>query len=1056
MVLKLRRVSLALMMILFCTSMAAQSVLHGTVVDAAGEPVIGASVIVDGGKTTKGTITDFDGNFTLNVSAGTKLKISYVGYNTLNVTAKDGMRVTLEENATMLQGVEVVAYGVQKKVTVTGAISSVKTEDLTRTSISNVSNVLAGQLSGVSAVQWSGEPGSDAATIYLRGKATWGDSAPLIQVDGVERGMNDIDPEEIESITVLKDASATAVFGVRGANGVILITTKRGKEGKTRVNFSTSVSALTPTKLVEQASSYEYASFYNLMNDNDGTARRFDDAIVQKFLDGSDPIRFPSTRWTDYIMKDVSLQTQHNVSISGGTDKVRYFISGGYFSQDGLFKDFELPYEYTHQYKRFNYRANLDIDVTKTTTLSVNLAGSKGNKNRPYSGSGGSSDLIKQVYFASPFSSPGIIDGKYITTGTSYEDGLLLPFTGGSGLSYYGNGFRHSSTNNLQADLQLTQKLDFITKGLAFRMKGSYNSTYSSEKRGQASVASYTPTYLAQYDEYGNVLKNADGQVLYDTSKLYYRKSGETTNPEYSIDTGKARDWYFEAALNWNRSFGLHSLSALMLYNQSKVYYPSTLSDIPRGYVGLVGRVTYDWNNRYMAEFNIGYNGSENFAEDKRFGTFPAMSVGWIASEESFFKPLKKVISYMKLRASWGLVGNDKIGGSRFMYTSDPYSVNATALIDKGGYAYNFGIDNTTLTQAAYLTSMNNPDVTWETAFKQDYGVDINFLDDRLRGIFDYYVEHRKNILLQDGTIPVVAGFGIYTPYANLGKVDSWGWEASLKWQDKIGQDFRYWLGVNVSYNQNEIKEQKEAPQSNIYQYAKGHRIGARSQYLFYGFYNEDMPARYEQEFGKPFPEHQVVELKPGDAVFVDLDGDGKIDGNDYSRDYGFTDDPEYTIGMSMGFQWKRLGLNMQWAGAWNVSRMLSGTFRTPFYSASSKTEGGLLRYITQHSWSVDDPTGDYEYPRPSWDNYDNNYATSTLFEKDAKYLRLKTLQITYDFDFRWMKKIGMNSLQLGLSGYNLLTFSPYIWGDPESRANDSAPTYPLQRTYTLSLKFGF
>lgn len=1053
--LRLRSVSLAMMILLFTSAMA-QKALHGTVVDSAGEPVIGASVIVDKSGASTGTVSDLDGNFTLNVDAGTKLKISFIGYDPVTVSASDGMKVTLQDNSTQLSGVEVVAYGVQKKVTVVGAISSVKTEDLTRTSVSNVSNVLAGQLSGVSSIQYSGEPGSDAATIYLRGQATWGDSAPLIQVDGVERGMNDIDPEEIESITVLKDASATAVFGVRGANGVILITTKRGKEGKTRINFSTSISALTPTKLIDQADSYEYATFYNEMNDNDGIPRRFDDEIVQKFRDGSDPIRFPSTRWTDYIMKDVSLQTQHNISISGGTSKVRYFLSAGLYTQDGLFKDFSLPYDYTHQYKRFNYRANLDLDVTKTTTLSVNLAGSKGNKNRPYAGQGGSSDLMKQIYFATPFSSPGIIDGKFVSTGTNYEDGLLLPFTGAHGMTYYGNGFRHSSTNKLQADIQLVQKLDMLTKGLSFKVKGSYNSTYSTEKSGSAGLATYTPAFKAMTDEYGNVVKDGDGKIVYDTSRLLYRKSGETTNPEYSVNTGKARDWYFEASLNWNRTFGLHSLSALMLYNQSKVYYPSTLSDIPRGYVGLVGRVTYDWNNRYIAEFNIGYNGSENFAEDKRFGTFPAFSAGWIASEEPFFKPLKKVVSYLKLRASWGLVGNDKIGGSRFMYTADPYVVNQTSLIGKDGYAYSFGIDNSTITQAAYLTSMNNPDVTWETAFKRDYGIDVNFLGDRLRGVFDYYLEHRKDILLQDATIPNMAGFGIYTPYANLGVVDSWGWEAALKWQDKIGKDFRYWIGVNLSYNQNEIKERKEAPQNNAYQYAKGHRIGARSQYLFYGFYDEGMPARYEAEMGRPFPKHQVAELKPGDAVYVDLDGNGEIDGNDASRDYGYTDAPEYTMGLNMGFQWKRLGFNMQWAAAWNVSRMLSGTFRCPFYSAATREEGGLLSYIPEHSWRADNPTGDYEYPRPSWNNYDNNYATSTLYEKDAKYLRLKTLQITYDFDFSWMKKIGMSTLQVGLSGYNLLTFSPYIWGDPESRANDSAPTYPLQRTYTLSLKVGF
>lgn len=350
-----------------------QSTIKGTVIDAKGEPIIGANVVAEG--TTTGTITDIDGVFRLNVPAGTKLKISFIGFETKTVASKNDMRVILVEDATSLQEVEVVAYGVQKKVTMTGAISSVKSEDLTRTSIGSVANILGGQMTGLTTVQYSGEPGSDVAEIFIRGKATWADSSPLIQVDGVERkqGLSEIDPNEIESITILKDASATAVFGVRGANGVILITTKRGKEGKAKISFSTSASILSPTKLVEQANSYQYATFYNAMNRNDKTAPVFSDGVIQKFQDGSDPIRFPSIRWTDYIMGDATLQSQHNVNISGGTDKVRYFISAGAYTQGGLFNEFKLPYNISYQYRRFNYRSNLDMDVTKTTTISLNI-----------------------------------------------------------------------------------------------------------------------------------------------------------------------------------------------------------------------------------------------------------------------------------------------------------------------------------------------------------------------------------------------------------------------------------------------------------------------------------------------------------------------------------------------------------------------------------------------------------------------------------------------------------------------------------------------------------
>lgn len=1029
-----------------------QQVVTGVVVDDMGEAVIGATVTVDGGDASMGTLTDINGRFSINAAKGARLRITYVGYKPVVVAAQNGMRVQLQSEEVSLRGVEVVAYGVQKKVTVTGALSSVKGAELTRTPVSSVNNVIAGQLSGVTSVQYSGEPGSDAATIFVRGQGTWNDSSPLIQVDGVERSMSDIDPEDIESITVLKDASATAVFGVRGANGVVLITTKRGTEGKAKVDVSTSFSALAPTKMVEQAGSYGYAQFYNQMQLNDFDASggaeftpMFSDAVLQKFKDGNDPIRFPSMQWADYIMKDVTLQTKHSVNVSGGTKNLRYFVSAGMMTQGGLFKEFNQDYDYGYQYNRFNYRANLDLDVTQSTTVSFNVAGNVSNADKPNTG-GGSSGLIMTMYQATPFSSPGIIDGKFVSTSTDYSDGVTLPFVGGNGLSYFGNGGigdieaingGHISTNinKLQIDLQLQQKLDFVTKGLLLKLKGAYNNQFNVVKSGTVTKATYYP-------------------ILDEDGKIVYRKYGENGLQTYEEETGKARDWYFEASLNYNRTLGDHTFTGLLLYNQSKTYYPSTYRDVPRGYVGLVGRATYDYQNRYLAEFNIGYNGSENFHPDRRFGTFPAGSVGWVVSEEKFFKPLDGVVSFLKLRASWGLVGNDRIGGSRFMYTSDPYVVGDGQYLVRDGHGYNFGIDNATLHMGAYEMAKNNPDVSWEKAFKQDYGVDINFLDNRLRTTFDYYREHRTNILLQDMTAPSYVGYAV--PYANLGVVDSWGWELSLKWNDNIGKDFRYWVSVNVSYNQNEIKEKKEAPLKNDYQYEKGHRIGARYMYQFFRFYDEDTPRLYEETFGEPFPK-QLVDLKDGDAVFVDLDHNGIIDDNDKTRAIGYTDDPEYIAGINCGFSYKDWEFSMQWTGAWNVSRMIEDVFRIPFKSRTGMSDGGLLQYHIDHTWSPDNPGQDYDYPRATWANgLNNNYLDCSLYEKDAKYLRLKTIALAYNFHADFLKrKLGINNLQIAISGYNLLTFTPFIWGDPETRTS-SAPSYPLQKTYTVSLKLNF
>ena len=1060
--------------------------VKGTVVDETGEPVIGATVLVVGGSASQGTITDMDGNFSVNVKPGQKLKITYIGYDESIVTAKEGMKVQMKTSgAVSLNTVEVVAYGVQKKVTMTGAISSVKSEDLVRTSVGSVNNVLGGQLSGVTTVQYSGEPGDDAAEIFVRGKATWGDSQPLIQVDGVERTMADIDPNEIESVTVLKDASATAVFGVRGANGVVLITTKRGSQGKAKISVSTSWTALSPTKMVEQASSLEYANFYNQMSENDywqtanlavangkyasleaymaekPFSKSFSDAIIQKFATGSDPIRFPNTRWADYIMKDVTLQQQHNLNISGGTDRVKYFISTGYYSQDGLFKEFGANYDFGYQYHRFNYRSNLDLKATKTTTLSFNVAGNVSNADKPYTGSG-AAGLIKQIYYATPFSSPGIIDNKLVYCTTDYTDGLKLPFVGGDGMGYYGKGFMQTNINKIQMDLVLDQKLDFITKGLSFKAKGSYNSAYTISKQGNCQVATYNP--LVQYDEQGNVIYNADG-----TPYIVYRQNDNDTDPSYSASQGKARDWYLEGSFNYSRVFGKHTVNALMLYNQSKQYYYSNISypDVPRSYVGLVGRVTYDYANRYMAEFNIGYNGSENFAPGRRFGTFPAGSIGWIISEEKFWKPISKIASFFKLRASWGLVGNDKtLDKIRFMYLADPYITGSYGLVNNMSnwadtYGYLFGnaqsgtVQGTSSIAGAYESIKNNPDIGWEKAFKQDYGFDLYFFGDRFKTTFDYYREHRTDILVRDATVPSSIGFTM--PYTNAGETKAWGWELSLGYNDKIGKNFRFWGKLNLSYNQNEIIEMKEEPQKNDYMLAKGHRIGARSMYKFWKYYEgEQTKAEYEQTFGTPFPQQRITNLQPGDCVYVDLDGDGKIDPNDMTRDNGYTDDPEYMAGLTLGFNYKRLTFNMQLTGAWNVSRYITDVFRQPFYCSSNTTQGGLLSYHVNNTWTP----GVYEsqdalYPRATWANAEQNYENSDLWEKDAKYLRLKTVSLSYDFINPTFKKIGMNKCEVTLSGYNLLTFTPYKWGDPETRASN-APSYPLQRTYTISLNVGF
>lgn len=1023
--------------------------VQGTVMDSNGDPIIGANVKVEG--STTGTITDLDGKFNIQAKPGAKLQVSFIGYETKTVKIGKGeLKVTLNEDSQMLAEVEVVAYGAQKKATLTGAIASVKAADLTQTAMSSVTQALAGQMTGISSVQYSGEPGADGANLLIRGKASFNDASPLIQLDGVvmEEGtvnINDIDPEEIESISILKDASATAVFGVRGANGVILITTKRGQEGKAKISVNVSGSILRPNRPVEMANSYEYANFHNMMRTNDGQEPQFSDALIEKFRTNSDPLLYPSTDWPTYIMKDFSTQTKANVNISGGNKRARYFFSAGMFKQGGLFKDFDMPYDYNYDYQRFNYRSNLDLNVTPTTLVSMNISGSMDTSTKPNIG-GASNDVFKGLYVSAPFASPGIVDGKYIITTDNYDSDVQLPFTGEYGFAnYYGKGYQNNSQNTMALQASVKQDLKMITKGLSFEIKGAYNSSFSIAKTGTCEVPIYRPRIIREE------VTLPDGTVA-TQDKVVLTKEGQEGEPTYTTKSGRARNWYFDARFNYSRTFGSHTVSALLLYNQSKRYYPSSYSDIPTGYVGLVGRVTYDWKNRYMAEFNVGYNGSENFAPERRFGTFPAGSVGYAISEEPFFKPLKKVIEYMKFRASWGLVGSDK-GVTRFFYTPDVYVLSSGLYGAGGGYGYNFGIENSTVLTGAYESIKHNPNVGWEKSFKQNYGVDINFFNNKLKTTFDYYKEHRTDILLTDYTAPSLIGFKV--PSANLGAVDSWGWEVSAKWNDKIGSKFRYWVGVNLSYNQNEIIEKKEAPANNAYQYEKGHRIGSVPMFQFFEYYNENTPAHYKEVFGQDYPE-QLIELKPGDCVYVDLDHNGVIDSNDQSRELSFTEDPEYTIGMNFGFSWKNLEVNTQWTGAWNVMRILQGTFRRPFYSTNNTEYGGLLKYHIGNTWTEDNPSQSAKYPRVSTESGSNNYDyNSTLWAQDAKYLRLKTLQIAYNFKFPLMKTLGMKTFQLSLSGYNLLTFTPFIWGDPETRVN-VAPSYPLQRTYTLTAKIGF
>ena len=1022
----------------------------GVVKDINGEPVIGATVTVK--DAPGGTLTDLDGKFSIEVpDKDAVVVVSFIGYNTveMKVSGRQSLNVILEEDVQSLDEVTVVAYGVQKKATLTGAISSMGTEALLKSPSASVSNALAGQLPGVTAIQSSGQPGADESQIFIRGvgSLTEDGAAPLIMVDGVERSFSQMDPNEIESITILKDASATAVYGVRGANGVILVTTRRGEEGKAKISISSNVGIQTPTMLLETAGSYDVAIAFNGLQMNDGTPASdvaFDDYALERFRLGDDPIMYPDINWYDYLTKNATVQTQHNVNISGGTKNVRYFVSLGFLYQNGLFKQLEgLPYNNNYNYTRYNYRANLDVNLTKTTTLKFNLGGIVGNQRYPNSGSG-LNDTWQQLTSSHPFSSPGVINGKKVVipsdrySGFGMENQILDRL--------YGRGYSRKLSNTMNFDLNLTQKLDFITEGLSIDVKGAYNTDYSYIRTTGGHVETYYPYYKSQLDGSGLDINDPN----FDKTIVYRIEGQNQANTYGNGDKTTGRDWYLEASIRYNRKFGDHNVGALLLYNQSKKYYPKQYVEVPSAYVGFAGRVTYDYKQKYMAEFNIGRNGSENFAPGKRFGTFPAGSLGYIITEEDFF-PKNDWVTYLKLRASVGLVGNDNMQSNRFLYLPDAYLVDQSNWLqqsyqDKNGYI--FGLTNTVYQPAAYESRLGNPNVTWETALKQNYGVDVYFFKDRLKLTADYFRENRRDILIQRSTVPALIAMGTVLPVVNLGKVNNQGYEIDLEWNDRV-KDFSYYINANLSYSKNKIIFQDEVEPNEPYMWRTGNEVGARFGYVSQGFYTEDdFDADGTLRDDLPQP---IATVYPGDIKFADLNDDGIID-NDDQRKIGYPKRPAYTYGLNLGFNYKGFFASMNWLGVAQTNLSMGNAFRRPFYG--SPTSQVLYQYMADGYWTPE-RAETAEYPRLSLAS-DYSQKDCKVWLKDGSYVRLKNVTVGYNITYpKLLKAIGASALSVQFTGYNLLTFAKQDICDPEgdmSRDN----TYPLMKIFTLGINATF
>jgi TonB-linked SusC/RagA family outer membrane protein len=1027
--------------------------------------LVGATVKVKG--STIGTITDIDGNFALDIPDNISpivFEVSYMGYASKEAApAKTtGFTIRLAEDSQTLEEVQIIAYGKQSKMSVTAAISSIDTKELLKSPSGSVANALSGAVTGLSSIQPSGQPGAENPSIYIRGTGSLSDelSKPLILVDGVERSFFQMDSHEIESITVLKDAASTAVFGVRGANGVVLVTTRRGVSGKPVISLNSSFGLTQALRNLKGVDSYTYATLYNeaQLSDNPSLTESqlgFSPFVIDMFRTNEDPIMFPNVDWNDYLFKNLAWQTQHNLTLSGGGERFRYFVSLGYLLQDGMLKQLGESYDPNYQYKRFNYRSNVDIDITKSTLLKVNIGGHVGAKREPRT-----DELWRKVLWSTPFSSPGIVDGKLISN--IYSNRYISIGERSCPLDYYYNyGYNVDTDNVLNLDLALEQKLDFITPGLSMNIKGAYNTNYNVKASRTPSGADSmcTPIYLGSIETPGMDFWDPrfDRTIVYQTDGV----SGLHEQMSYGEEVGRGRNWYGEFSLNYSRSFGDHDVSALFLYNQSKKYYPETkidgkvfYMDIPTAYVGYVGRMTYAYKKRYMVDLNAGYNGSENFAPDKRFGFFPAVSAGWILSEEKFMKK-QKVIDFLKLRASYGIVGNDKMENARFLYMAGAWSGYNT--VAKGQGSWQFGKDGGTgLLPDAKENTMGNPDVTWEKVAKQNYGIDLKMFDSRLSLTADVFFEKRKDILSTRNTLPAITDINL--PKINLGKVNNHGYELSLGWNDRAGK-VDYWLKANVSYAKNKIIYMDEVVPNEPYMAETGRSTGLTYGYIFDRFlqkddFDADGNLKKDENGRQILPQMALGTPRPGDALFKDLNGDGVINGDDKTR-FGYAERPDYVFGFLGGLKWKNFEFSMQWTAAMNASRILDGEYRNAFGSTNSRM---LLKFLADGRWTEENPNS--RFPRLTFMNKSHYLQTSDLWLMNGSYLRLKTAEISYTLPQKdFLKKVGIESVRFYCNGYNLLTlFSDLndIDIDPEGVTDGGNNNYPNIRIYNFGVNISF
>ena len=1017
--------------------------ISGRVTDIKGEPLIGVNVTVDGD--ANGSITNMDGLYEIFVTKkSVVLKFTYIGFKTSEIRTNASTNiydVTLEEQVNELEETVIVGYGTQRKISNIGAQSSMKMEDI-KTPSASLTTTLAGRLAGVVAVQRTGEPGKDAADIWIRGISTPNTSSPLVLVDGVERSFNDIDPEDIESLTTLKDASATAVYGVRGANGVILIKTKPGKVGKPTVSADYYESFTRFTKMVDLADGITYMNAANEAMRNDGIATKYTEDQIRNTIAGKDPYLYPNVDWLKEIFNDWGHNRRVNVNVRGGSEKVAYYASVSYFNETGMTvtdKNIDT-YDSKMKYSRYNFTTNLNIDVTPTTKVEIGAQGYLGEGNYPAISS---ADLYNAAMSISPVEYPKMffVNGEAFVPGTSTNNNFNNPYSQATR-----RGYDNLTKNQIYSNLRVTQDLDMLTKGLkltAMYAFDVYNEIHVHQDRAE-STYNFLDTSVP-YDMNGQPIL----QRIYEGSNVL----------SYKQETSGNKKTYLEASLNYDRTFNDdHRVSALFLFNQqSKLLYPKgTLEDaIPYRMMGIAGRATYSWKDRYFAEFNIGYNGAENFSPKHRFGTFPAFGVGWVVSNEKFWQPLSKAVSFLKIRYTDGKVGNSEVSDRRFMYLDQ--------MKENGDYGYKFGPNGTKW--AGYETVNMAVDLIWEESRKQDLGIDLKLFNDDLSIVFDLFKERRENILLKrEHSMPSFLGYNTSAPYGNIGIIENKGFDGTIEYNKRINKDWVIALRGNVTFNkdkwiQGELPEQKYEWMNQY-----GRNINGAKGYVAEGLFTQaeiDDMARWESLSAdnkaitpKPFAS-QFGTVKAGDIKYKDLNNDGQIDA--YDQTYisrGDVPTTVYGFGFTVG--WKDLSVGMMFQGVAGAERVLNGSSINPFNGGGGS--GNLYSNIDDR-WTEENPDQNAFYPRLSYGSETtssiNNFQKSTWWVRNMNFLRLKTLQLSYNLPKPWVNKVHLKNAAVYVMGTNLFTLSRFKLWDPELNTDNGA-SYPNTTSYSVGINFTF